>query len=544
MSTAVGEQAPTGDLHRTLNWTHAFWVASGVPALVLFSIGPVASTVGYPSWLAWTISIVFGFLQAFTYAEIAGLFPDKSGGASIYGAIAWVRYSKILAPISVWCNWFAWSPVRAIGAGLAAGYIINAFFPPDSQFLSWQLTLLNLDFIAPGLTIRIDAVFVLGAIIMLATFAMQIRGIAGAARIQTIFAVSTLVPLILIGLIPLLTGKIASENLFPFLPLARGPDGSALLDGAGNVVNGAWDMAGITLFGGGLFLAAWSTYGFETAVCYVGEFRDPKRDTFKAIFYSGLLCLLVYTLVPFAFQGALGLKRILDPSIVDGSGVAVAMADVVGVTGVAVKAVVVMLLLSVLLSMMTAMAGASRTMYQASVDGWLPKFLSHCNSHGAPVRAMWVDFLFNILLLSMSDYRVVLAAANVGYIIFNFMNLNSGWIHRIDRGKWERPFRCPTWLLATGGALAFVNAFLLGIGADTWGKGTLVLGFSFAALVIPVFVFRHYVVDKGRFPGAPIDSDDHPEKHGAATSKAGFLPYLALIAGAAVVYIGHTIARY
>ncbi|MGS0737271.1 amino acid permease [Pseudomonas sp. GG8] len=48
-------------------------------------------------------------------------------------------------------------------------------------------------------------------------------------------------------------------------------------------------------------MAAWSTYGFETAVCYTREFKDPKRDTFKAIFYAGLLCTLVFTLVPMAF---------------------------------------------------------------------------------------------------------------------------------------------------------------------------------------------------------------------------------------------------
>ena len=81
-----------------------------------------------------------GFIQSFTYAEIAGLFPNKSGGTSIYGAIAWVRYGKLIAPISVWCNWFAWSPVQAIGSALAAGYILNGLFAPDSVMNIWQLT--------------------------------------------------------------------------------------------------------------------------------------------------------------------------------------------------------------------------------------------------------------------------------------------------------------------------------------------------------------------------------------------------------------------
>jgi len=106
-------QAAPATLERGIDWTGAFWVASGVPPLVLFSIGSVAATVGKLSWIVWTASIAMGFIQSFTYAEIAGLFPNKSGGASVYGAIAWVRYSKLVAPVSVWCNWFAWSPVQA-----------------------------------------------------------------------------------------------------------------------------------------------------------------------------------------------------------------------------------------------------------------------------------------------------------------------------------------------------------------------------------------------------------------------------------------------
>ena len=73
--------------------------------------------------------MVMGFIQSFTYAEIAGLFPNKSGGASVYGAAAWVRYAKFIAPLSVWCNWFAWTPVLSLGCSIAAAYILNALAP-------------------------------------------------------------------------------------------------------------------------------------------------------------------------------------------------------------------------------------------------------------------------------------------------------------------------------------------------------------------------------------------------------------------------------
>ena len=55
------------------------------------------------------------------------------------------------------------------------------------------------------------------------------------------------------------------------------------------------------------------------------------------------------------------------------------------------RTVVLLLLLALVLSIMTAMAGSSRTLYQGSIDGWLPRYLSHLNVHGAPTRAMWTD---------------------------------------------------------------------------------------------------------------------------------------------------------
>src|SRR3954453_17132944 len=126
--TAITEGAGT-NLHRTIDWKGAFWVASGVPALVLFSIGGIAGTVGPVPSAVWIVSMLMGFIQSFTYAEIAGLFPNKSGGASIYGAAAWLKYSKFIAPLSVWCNWFAWSPVLSLGCSIAAAYILNALAP-------------------------------------------------------------------------------------------------------------------------------------------------------------------------------------------------------------------------------------------------------------------------------------------------------------------------------------------------------------------------------------------------------------------------------
>ncbi len=519
-------------LHRAIRWPQAFWLASGVPALVLFSIGGIAATIGNPSWVVWVLSVSFGFLQAFIYAEIAGLFPSKSGGASVYGAAAWVRYGRILAPLSVWCNWLAWTPVLAIGGGLAAGYILTVFFDADSAIRSWQITLLNLDSLKEGLTLRIDATFILGALILLVVFAIQHGGVLRAAKFQTIIGLAVIIPLLIVGIVPLLSGDVLSSNLTPLKPLA--------FDSAGAVTEGVWDIPGWTLFLGGLFIAAWSAYAFETAICYTSEFQDPARDTSRAILFAGLLCIVVYTLVPLSFQGVLGVEGMLQDGIVDGSAVAGAMASMVGGGGLIFALMVIMLILALLLAVMTSMAGSSRTLYQGGTDGWLPRYLAKANEHGAPTNAMWTDLGFNLILLLMSDYLFVLAVSNCCYLIFNFLNLNAGWIHRIDSADTPRPWRCPTPLMAVGVILSFVNAMLLGAGANVWGEGTLMSGIIAAALIIPVFAFRHYVQDKGQFPQEMLD-DLHVSSRDLTIRKAGVLPYVTLAGGIVIAFIANMV---
>ncbi|MFN5996878.1 MAG: APC family permease [Paracoccaceae bacterium] len=576
MTTETG----SGQMVRALSWKGAFWVAAGVPPLVLFSIGGIAGTTGKLAFVVWMISMVMGFLQSFTYAEMAGMFGNKSGGTSVYGATAWLRYGKLIAPLSVWCNWFAWSPVLSLGCAIAAGYILNALFPiplADSQpVIDWVTANLAsytaetqsvIDYMAanagtavedaikavaatdgvaaltpafrvweafaitiPGLgTLHFNSTFVIGVILMLVILLIQERGIASTASAQKWLAIIVLVPLLLVGLVPILTGAINWMNVTNLVPPTAAYSG----------VDGDWSIGGWTLFLGGLYIAAWSTYGFETAVCYTRELKDPKTDTFRAIFYSGLLCIVFFFLIPFSFQGVLGQEGMLAGGIVDGTGIAAALGNMVSTNPLVTHVFVILMIMALFLAIMTAMAGSSRTLYQGSRDGWLPKYLGSVNSHGAPRNAMWTDFAFNVFLLALASdiggYFYVLAISNVGYILFNFLNLNAGWIHRIDSAHMERPWKAPTWLIGLNTILAFVNALFLGAGAKVWGyENALWSGLIFAAFIFPVFWYRHYIVDGGKFPKEAYDDLGLPYGE-LGEKKAGMLPYLALILGAGVV---------
>ena len=573
MTTETG----SGQMVRALSWKGAFWVAAGVPPLVLFSIGGIAGTVGQYAFVVWMLSMIMGFSQSFTYAEMAGMFGNKSGGTSVYGATAWLRYSKLIAPLSVWCNWFAWSPVLSLGCAIAAGYILNALFPiplVDSQpVLDWMMANLasytaetasvvqymtdnagttadvaiqavaSADAVSaltpwfrvyeafaitiPGLgTLHFNSTFLIGVVLMLIILAIQERGIASTASAQKWLAIIVLVPLLLVGLVPIVTGSINWMNVTNLMPPNAGEGGE-------------WNVGGWTLFLGGMYIAAWSTYGFETAVCYTRELKDPKRDTFRAIFYSGLLCMVFFFLIPFSFQGYLGQEGMTQPGIVDGTGVGEALGNMIGGGPVVTQIFVILMIIALFLAIMTAMAGSSRTLYQGSRDGWLPKYLGTVNEQGAPRRAMWTDVAFNVFLLALASdaggYFYVLAISNVGYILFNFLNLNAGWIHRIDSAHMERPWKAPTWLIGLNTVLAFVNALFLGAGAKVWGyENALWSGLIFAALIFPVFWYRHYVVDHGKFPKEAYDDLGLPYGD-LGERKAGMLPYLALILGAGVV---------
>ncbi|MDP5009426.1 MAG: APC family permease, partial [Glaciimonas sp.] len=238
---------------------------------------------------------------------------------------------------------------------------------------------------------------------------------------------------------------------------------------------------------------------------------------------------------------SLGLSGMLDPKIADATGVGAAMAHMVGGGEFVANLVLVMLILAILLIVMTSMMGSSRTLYQASVDGWLPRYLSHVNKHGSPTSAMWTDLGFNLILLMMSDYMTVLEISNVCYMLFVFLNLQSGWIHRMDRGSWERPFRCPTWVLALGGICGYLNLAFVGAGADLQGDGTMRNGLIAMLLILPVFIYRHYWQDKGKFPAEMMrDMDLSAEK--TQRSWMRFLPYAALALAALVIFGSHHLA--
>jgi hypothetical protein len=83
----------------------------------------------------------------------------------------------------------------------------------------------------------------------------------------------------------------------------------------------------------------------------------------------------------------------------------------------------------------------------------------------------------------------------------------------------------------------------MGFGADVYGAGTLASGLAFVALIVPVFLYRHYLQDKGAFPPQMAQDLDIVDGE-RIVKRAGIWPYVVLALGAAVVVVTHHLAVY
>ena len=142
-------------------------------------------------------------------------------------------------------------------------------------------------------------------------------------------------------------------------------------------------------------------------------------------------------------------------------------------------------------------------------------------STGAPTRAMWTDL--GLQSDPADDVRLPVHPGGVQCRLHHLQLPQPQ--RRLDPpygpAELGTALRGADVLLAIGGVLAFVNAALMGAGADVWGAHTLWTGLIFAALIIPVFVFRHYIQDKGVFPKDMVEDMHLGKEEGVEKPRRG-----------------------
>jgi amino acid transporter len=294
--------------------------------------------------------------------------------------------------------------------------------------------------------------------------------------------------------------------------------------------NMQWNIGsggGIALAMTWLYFMGWSSYGFETVAAFAPEYHDPVRDTPRALRASAAFSVLVYALLPLGLGGTLGTQAVAD----DTTFIAFYTKAFDAIVGSALgNVMVVCLIAGLLLSMNTATMDGSRALFGISRDGMTVKELGVLNRYHVPARAMTLDAVMNVFLITYFASAIeIIAAGNLGYMLAHVFALSGFLLLRRDRPHWPRPIRLsPVWV-PVAGALAVLNlAFVVVggfiysggfLGIDTqygygWDKtrvGVLVLLIS-----LGLYVFRHVVQDGTRLrlreevPAMPDDGAGGP----------------------------------
>jgi amino acid transporter len=428
-----------------ISWQIGIAIVAGVPALVLVSVGPIAAVAGNAAVLVWALSAALGLAMAFTFAKLAHYFPDVPGGIGVLAGHA-LRRRPALASLSRWSYWLGWSPGVAVYSAVAGNYGASLLGKEHSTSTALMLSLLTI----------------------LLCAAINYRGLANGAIVQTALGLAMLGLLLFFSGAPLTSRQFSLARLLPMHPQ-----------------QGWTSWTGIAAFAGALFLAGWTTYGAELAISLASEYRRGTRDVVACLAAVAAVTFVVYTFVPALITGAIGLDRVRD----DPAQALLALVPRSLVIGkfLVFAAIFVSLFLCINMVAVTS----SRVLYQIARDEEWFRFLGRRNRHGVPGTALLFDMTANagllILVYAVTGGRsadvplVLLCAANVGYFVTIILALAgaSDAAHRLE-GK-----RCP--LCCSRPAIcvtAGINGLLLGAAGFAWGWRNVAIGWVILLAIV------------------------------------------------------------
>lgn len=400
------------------------FIALGVPLLILPSLYDVSSIIWGLCIIVWVTSVLQGFVQNLAYGEMVTLFPNATGLPGCAQAVftnpdnkGGIDKGKLIGAFSAWCYWFAWCPVVAIFTMMIGDYLVQMF---SLELAGWA---------AIGLYMAV------GIAIVIAMYIMGTRGLEGGAKIGTILALLSMIPIVIILLGALATGMFDFSNITNDF---TSPGWS-------------WNFEEIILVLGCLGLAQWSACAWETAAIYGPEYKEPGRDVPKALFSCGIICLIMYFFVSTVVFGSLGQDGMEAAGYASLAPLAeFAFGDVGSYIAL------FFLIVAMILIIQTGYLGSSRTLHSLSMEGNLPKWFGKTNANGMPANAMLFVGIFNLILVFVIEFSAfilevsttvmtVLTASALGYCLANGIALAAFVITRkSERFKnIDRPFKAP-----------------------------------------------------------------------------------------------------
>jgi amino acid transporter len=450
-------------LVKDLHWWDGFILALAVPIFIFPDLGTSAVQLGVIATIGvWLLSALMGALQSNLYAELALMFPHKTGSMPSYAREAYARYSPLVGPIVAWGYWLGWCVVLAIN-GLLVGSYLRASVP----------TFAHTD---PVLFPKI-----VGSIVIGVMMALDYVGIRAGRRVRYVLGAVTLVPILIVTVGALVGGHFQPSHLTPL-----GIPGRTGILGA------------ITLVMYWQYIAGWSAYATEAVAVHSPEYRDSLTDTPRALRASAIFSLATYALIPVGLIGVLGATGISANTLTPFDS---ALKAVLGASFGAV--IVLFVIVALVLAMQMSATASVRALWQMSENGLTLTPFSRLNRFGVPDVAILFTYGFNLLLIwTVGSPLWILAASNVGYIGAHIINLGGYLLLRRDRPDAPRPIRYgPIWSWVAGGLLV-VNLACMVVGAPLYGPGALIAGLAFMVGISLLLYFGRRYLQRPAIPEA------------------------------------------
>lgn len=452
-------------LVRSIDWKQGLIIAMGIPILIVPSLCDLSVNLWAMSIAIWVLSVLSGFLLNIPLGEMCATFGVAGIGGSIQHIFRddekykgrKVNYGRMIGSLGAWAYFATWVPVIPIFT-IMTGVYINDYF--ELGFSGSSNTLFYL----------LLGVLIYGFIIITGR-----KGLEGGAKAQLILAAITIVPILIIVMVPLFTGDFHMNNITDeVVP-----------------VGWKWDGNAILMILGCFTVAQWSAVGWESAATYGAEYKEPSKDVPKALMSCGLLCLFMYFVIAFCMYGALGISGI------NAAGAAtlipIAESDFGNIGG---AVAVVLLIAGMVMIIQTAFLGTARTIQIMAKDGNFPYMFSKTNIYGVPMYAMFFEAAIGfIIILAGITASQILAVSALGFAIALGMCMLAFIESRRDpRFKdVERVYRAPKWALPGAYFMCIFEFFFMIPGLlyyvyDSMGFGYVIIGICATLLYVPCWI--------------------------------------------------------
>lgn len=407
-------------LLKTMKWYDGFVIGLAGPGFILASVAGSTLTLG-PVWAStiWFLSALVGGLCAYTYAEPAAMFPEKSGGLTMYAKEGWRQHFSLAGPIATFGYWFAWSSVLAIYGGII-GTLLLSRFKPEALATIWHVTFFDVTW--PR---------IIGTICILACFIFNYAGMRPAVWFSYATGVMMVIPVACLAIIPIVKGQLSNiDFVWDTATINANVEFYGGTPGMGQAI-----ILGIVWF----WVIAWSSYFAEAPATFAPEYHDTKEDTRKAIGATALMGIVLSTLLPLTVVAVIGMEGIAADFTYIAYLTTVLNATVGSFLG---GIFTVFLCAGLLLSMNTATMDGSRALYGIAKEGLSIRWLANLNKNSVPGRAMAIDMVINLLLLFLAPSLLfILVAGNIGYMLSAILAVAGVLLLRKDRPNWPRPFK-------------------------------------------------------------------------------------------------------